>query len=83
MYLNICWPNLSHAFEDTKYISTSVNQTPPMPARAQKFILLVLNSHAMLWVTQNASHLDSKETKFISTCVDQTYPILARAQNVS
>ena len=34
-YLNMCWPNLSNDSEDTKYISSCVDQTPLMPARSQ------------------------------------------------
>ena len=31
----MCWPNPSHASEDTKCISTCVDQTPPLVARTQ------------------------------------------------
>jgi len=35
MYLNLCWPNSSQAGEQTKFISTCVDQTYPMLARTK------------------------------------------------
>ena len=35
MHLNMCWPKLSHVSEDTKYISTCVDQTYQKSARLQ------------------------------------------------
>ena len=35
MHLNLSWPNLSHAVEDRKYISSWVNQTSHIPVRTQ------------------------------------------------
>ena len=42
IYLNLCWTNLSHGNEDTKYISTCVEQTYLMPGRTQNISQLVL-----------------------------------------
>jgi len=42
IHLIICWSNVSHATEDTKFISTCVYQTHPMPARTQYVTQLVL-----------------------------------------
>jgi hypothetical protein len=89
-YLKLCWPNLPHACEETKCISTCVDQTPPMQARTQNISQLVLNKpipcqrghkmyHILSWL--NPSHA-SEETKYISTCVNQTLHIPARTQNV-
>jgi hypothetical protein len=33
IYLDMCWQNPSHSSEETKCISTCVNQTKPMPKR--------------------------------------------------
>ena len=35
MHFIMCWPNPSHASQDTKCISTSVEQTPPKAARTE------------------------------------------------
>jgi hypothetical protein len=45
MYFNLCWPNSSLASEDKKCISSSVDQTPPMPAKTQNDSLHVLTKH--------------------------------------
>ena len=45
MYLNLSWPNPSYASEDTKCISTCVDQTLPMSARTQNVSQLVLTKH--------------------------------------
>ena len=78
MFLNISWPNPSHASEDircistcviqicdTKCISTGVDQTQLMPQN-----------------TKNASqHGWSNDSKSISTCVDQIPPMPESTQN--
>ena len=35
IYLKLCWPNPSHGSEDTKYISTCVDQNYPITPRAE------------------------------------------------
>ena len=42
MHLNMCWPNPSHASEETKWISICDNQTNPRPASTQNAYLHVL-----------------------------------------
>ena len=63
MYLNMCWPNRSHASEDKKWITTCIDQMPSMPATK---LIVSLNMH---WTIPSHS---SKVTKYILTCVDQT-----------
>ena len=77
IYLNVCWPNSSHASEDTKCISTCVHQSPEMPVRTQHVFQDVLtkpipcqSGHKiylnMSW--SNPSHA-REDTKQLSTCV--------------
>ena len=73
MYLNLDWPKHEHKSEETKCITTWVEETHPMPARTQNISQLVLNK---------AIHA-SNESKWISNCVDQTHPMPARIQNES
>ena len=57
IYLNLCWPNPSYVSEDTKYISTCVDQINPVPEEEKKCILA--------WI-------EKMDKKCISKCVDQT-----------
>ena len=72
MNLNICWPNLSHANEDTKRMSPSFDQAHPMSARSQYVSKHSLNKPLpchrarkmhinMCW--QNPTHI-SENTKY-------------------
>jgi len=78
IHLNTCRPNRSHAREELKCISTSVDQTPPMSARTQNVSQCVLRKPIpcqlelnRFW--QNPSYAN-EATKCISTCVELTYP---------
>ena len=79
MNINLCWPNPSHASEeikcisnyvDTKFISTCVDQTPPMPARPLNVSQHVLTKPLPCY----------QGHKCISPCVEQTPPMRARTQ---
>jgi len=72
-HLNMFWPNPSHASEDTKCISTSIEQNPSCQ-RGQKMHLY------MCW--PNPSHAN-EDTKCIATCVDKTPPLPVRKTNLS
>ena len=91
MHHNIWWTNLSQSWDDTKCISTCVDQMRPMPARKQNVSQKVLTKPVpclqgreiylnMCW--QNPSH-SSEETKCISRCDVQTPPSLGMTQNPS
>ena len=91
IYLNLWWPKHYHASEDTKFISTCVGQTHPMPAKPQNVSQLVLIKllpcqralkmyRNKCW--RNSSHA-SEDTKYISNCVDQTYPMPAKIKCVN
>jgi hypothetical protein len=91
MYLNMCWPNPSHASEDVKSISTCVDETPPIPARTPNASQLVLiKTLPCQWGLKmylnicwpNPSHA-SEDRKCNSTCVEQTPTMAARTQSVS
>ena len=92
IYLNICWPNpRPHSSEDTKYISTFVERTTPMPTTTQNVSQHVLTKiipsqrELKLYVNlcwPKVSH-DSEDTKWIWTCVEQTHPMSVRTQNAS
>ena len=90
-YFNMYRPNTSNAIEDTKCISTFVDQTPPIPSRTQNLSQHVLTKPIlcqqehkiylkMRW--QNKSHC-SEDIKYISIGVWQTPPMPAMIQNVS
>ena len=65
--------NPSFTGEDTKCVSTCVDQTPRMPTRTQHVPQHVSTIPiACQWTVKN-----------ISKCVDQTHPIPARTQNES
>ena len=70
MLLNTWWPNRFHPTEDTKCISTCIDQTPPMPARTQNTSQHVLTkpSHDRedTKCRPKTSHA-SEDTKFTST----------------
>ena len=73
----------SHASEGTKCISICLDLTPPIPARIQEIIQLVLTKpcqqgHNMYL---NLSH-SCEDTKFLSTAVNQPHPIPARSQEM-
>ena len=79
MHLIMFWPKLSYVSEDTKLISTCVDQTYPMQARTQTGTQHVLNKHNicqrgqkmhlnMCWPT---SSLAREDIKSIWTCVYQ------------
>ena len=82
--LNLCRINLSYAFEDTKFISTCVDQIHSMPERTLNVSQHVLRGrkmyHNQCW--PNLSHA-CEDRKYISSCVDQTRPMFARELNVS
>ena len=91
IYFNSCWTNISHAWEDTKYIWTCVHKSYPMPAWTQNSSLSVLTKRLPFQRGQimhlntccpNPSHA-SKDKKGISTCVEQTALRPTRIQNIS
>jgi hypothetical protein len=77
-YIYMCLPNLSHASVDRKSISTSVDQTPHVPARTQKFISTCVDLnlpcqrgqkiHRNMCLTKLSNA--SEDTNCISTRVD-------------
>ena len=67
MYLTLCWQNRSHAGEDTKFISSCVNQNHPKPAHTK---------NASHLVTTNPTQV-SEDIKSI-----QSHTMPARTQNV-
>ena len=69
MHLNWCWPNHSHANEDTKYISSCVDQFHS--SKDSKSI--------SWWIPSQAR----KDTKYISTFVDHTQSMPTWTQNIS
>ena len=91
MYLNMCWQSPSHASDETKCISTCVDQTPPISETIDNVSQYVLSKllpcqrgHKtfliMCWPTP--SHI-SEVRYCIATYVDQILPITAQTQNVS
>ena len=60
--LNMCWPNPSHASEDRKCISTSVEQTSPMPANTQNASQHELTKPLLLAWTKNVSKHELTKT---------------------
>ena len=69
----MCWPNPSYGNENTKWISTCVDKTPPKPTRTQ-------DETQLDWTNQS---LHNKDTKCITTCVLKTQPMSARTLNAS
>jgi hypothetical protein len=84
IYLNLCSTYISHAWEDTKYISTCVEQTPPMPARNQNVTQDVFTKplplSQLVWTI--ISHA-WEDIKYISTCVEETYQMRSNPSHVS
>jgi hypothetical protein len=72
-YLNLFWPKPLHAREDTKFISTSLEQANSMLASSQN-----LSQHLLIKPTHS-----SDNTRCISTCVDQSPPMPSMIQKVS
>ena len=62
MYLNMCCPNRPHASEYSKYVTTCVEQTHPMPGRHKMYLNLCLLNPSNAVRTQN--------TSLVLTCVD-------------
>ena len=73
MHLIMGWPNSSLASEYTKFISTRVDQTEPIPARPLKVSQHVLTIH----IPCKQGHKMSLNTD------DETQPMLAITQNAS
>jgi hypothetical protein len=80
IHLNMYWPNHSHPCEDTKSISTYVEQTHRLIVKALNCVKQI---HPMkqengkcIWTCVEENHPDAcEDTKCISTCVDQTSPM--------
>ena len=93
MCLNIWWPNPYDDSEDTKGISSWVEQTRPVLASIQEvsqsvlLIICIINiywtTHKMhLYLSWTNPELACEDTKCIAFCIDQTHPMPARTQNV-
>ena len=89
MHLNMIWPNPSNASEDTKCISTCVDQNSPMSARTKNISELVLTK-PISWLLGHKMYIKlcwpnpthaSENTKCFSACVDKNPPILMFKQN--
>ena len=89
MYLYLDWLKPTHKSQDRKFISTCVDQTPPMLTKTQNASQRVLckpisclRGHNMqLNICWPNSVYVSDVTKCISTRVEQTYPSQARTQS--
>ena len=73
MYLKLCWPNPTHASENTKCFSAFVDKNPPM--------LMIRQNYFNMYRPNTSNAIE--DTKCISTFVDQTPPIPSRTQNLS
>ena len=71
MYVNFTWPNQSHANDDTNCISSSVDQTTPMPAMTQSESLHVMAKPISC----------QRGQKSTSTSFDQTHHTPGRTLN--
>ena len=87
IYLNLCWPNPFHAIENSKCISTCIEQTSTMPAKTQNSpqthqtpIMLARTQNASQHMLTNPFHARENK-KCISTCVDQNHSMPVRTQN--
>ena len=72
-HLNLFWRNPSFTNEDTKFLSTCLDQTPPLLARKQN-----VSQHVMYkpipW---------QREHKCISKSINQSHPMPARTKQIS